>query len=137
MIALTTVRCLHVVNDYVSFFFFQAEDGIRDVAVTGVQTCALPIYLAARVAELEETAPLFRAQPQLEHVDALDHRRDDVPVAPPAHLFEERLLRFAQHLRLIGQQVTETRHATQLRGDRGRGARVGEGTSGPGPLSSI
>src|SRR3989449_4493913 len=26
------------------FFFFQAEDGIRDVAVTGVQTCALPIY---------------------------------------------------------------------------------------------
>src|SRR5205809_856868 len=25
------------------YFFFQAEDGIRDVAVTGVQTCALPI----------------------------------------------------------------------------------------------
>src|SRR2546422_5537046 len=28
---------------YCFFFFFQAEDGIRDVAVTGVQTCALPI----------------------------------------------------------------------------------------------
>src|SRR3989449_8112881 len=28
------------------FFFFPAEDGIRDVAVTGVQTCALPISLA-------------------------------------------------------------------------------------------
>src|SRR2546422_8528077 len=28
----------------VGFFFFQAEDGIRDVAVTGVQTCALPIF---------------------------------------------------------------------------------------------
>src|SRR2546429_584238 len=27
----------------VRLFFFQAEDGIRDVAVTGVQTCALPI----------------------------------------------------------------------------------------------
>ena len=27
------------------FFFFQAEDGIRDVAVTGVQTCALPILV--------------------------------------------------------------------------------------------
>src|SRR5690349_24178840 len=26
------------------FFFFQAEDGIRDLYVTGVQTCALPIY---------------------------------------------------------------------------------------------
>src|SRR2546422_11494635 len=30
------------------FFFFQAEDGIRDVAVTGVQTCALPISRRAR-----------------------------------------------------------------------------------------
>ena len=29
-------------------FFFQAEDGIRDRFVTGVQTCALPIYLVAR-----------------------------------------------------------------------------------------
>src|SRR2546430_5536340 len=28
---------------YISFFFFQAEDGIRDLTVTGVQTCALPI----------------------------------------------------------------------------------------------
>src|SRR5688572_31357527 len=28
------------------FFFFQAEDGIRDLTVTGVQTCALPIYSA-------------------------------------------------------------------------------------------
>src|SRR5438874_10752395 len=27
-----------------TFFFFQAEDGIRDLYVTGVQTCALPIY---------------------------------------------------------------------------------------------
>src|SRR2546422_1390629 len=34
------------------FFFFQAEDGIRDVAVTGVQTCALPI---------SETFPLQEA----------------------------------------------------------------------------
>src|SRR2546430_2856203 len=29
--------------DYLFFFFFQAEDGIRDLTVTGVQTCALPI----------------------------------------------------------------------------------------------
>src|SRR2546427_6490355 len=28
----------------VSFFFFQAEDGIRYLTVTGVQTCALPIF---------------------------------------------------------------------------------------------
>src|SRR2546429_2667248 len=32
-----------VVCTFFVFFFFQAEDGIRDVAVTGVQTCALPI----------------------------------------------------------------------------------------------
>src|SRR5699024_11895832 len=32
-------------NDFVLFcFFFQAEDGIRDRNVTGVQTCALPIF---------------------------------------------------------------------------------------------
>src|SRR5215210_8340734 len=30
---------------FFSFFFFQAEDGIRDTSVTGVQTCALPISL--------------------------------------------------------------------------------------------
>src|SRR5437764_10138988 len=29
-----------------NYFFFQAEDGIRDTSVTGVQTCALPIFHA-------------------------------------------------------------------------------------------
>src|SRR2546425_252617 len=33
------------------FFFFQAEDGIRDKLVTGVQTCALPIYVHLREAD--------------------------------------------------------------------------------------
>src|SRR5256886_7735443 len=33
--------------DGLYFFFFQAEDGIRDLTVTGVQTCALPILLGA------------------------------------------------------------------------------------------
>src|SRR2546422_8008275 len=36
------------------FFFFQAEDGIRDVAVTGVQTCALPICV--RVLDAQSAA---------------------------------------------------------------------------------
>src|SRR5207249_6099506 len=31
-------------RSFIYFFFFQAEDGIRDRNVTGVQTCALPIY---------------------------------------------------------------------------------------------
>src|SRR5256885_16159811 len=33
------------------YFFFQAEDGIRDYKVTGVQTCALPIYTKAQAIE--------------------------------------------------------------------------------------
>src|SRR2546429_8460985 len=37
------------------FFFFQAEDGIRDVAVTGVQTCALPICPKELQPERSET----------------------------------------------------------------------------------
>src|SRR2546426_8809617 len=36
----------------VFFFFFQAEDGIRDYKVTGVQTCALPILIGSRLANL-------------------------------------------------------------------------------------
>src|SRR5256885_12606592 len=32
------------------FFFFQAEDGIRDYKVTGVQTCALPIFASGALA---------------------------------------------------------------------------------------
>src|SRR5256884_6412655 len=38
----------------VFYFLFQAEDGIRDVAVTGVQTCALPIYIQESVRLREE-----------------------------------------------------------------------------------
>src|SRR3712207_8390622 len=36
----------HLVDCFLIFFFFQAEDGIRDIGVTGVQTCALPIWAA-------------------------------------------------------------------------------------------
>src|SRR3712207_6882518 len=42
------------------FFFFQAEDGIRDIGVTGVQTCALPIYLTSNIQHL-----LFSSFPAL------------------------------------------------------------------------
>src|SRR3712207_4884391 len=39
------------------FFFFQAEDGIRDIGVTGVQTCALPISLQ-EAARMDGARPL-------------------------------------------------------------------------------
>src|SRR5690349_22457394 len=44
-------------------FFFQAEDGIRDLYVTGVQTCALPIFRAPPLAELDKAL--------LHHLDAV------------------------------------------------------------------
>src|SRR5688500_5024567 len=42
---------------HVLFFFFQAEDGIRDYKVTGVQTCALPILLIQLPPSLEFDRP--------------------------------------------------------------------------------
>src|SRR5256886_11686612 len=40
------------------FFFFQAEDGIRDLTVTGVQTCALPIWAGGFACQMPEPARL-------------------------------------------------------------------------------
>src|SRR5690606_39886082 len=42
---------------FLFFFFFQAEDGIRDFHVTGVQTCALPIYTLPRTLARLFTSP--------------------------------------------------------------------------------
>src|SRR5436305_5175901 len=52
-----------VVLEPSSFFFFQAEDGIRDADVTGVQTCALPIWHEADtlVAEVNQGGEMVRA----------------------------------------------------------------------------
>src|SRR5256885_1500927 len=53
-----TVRWYSTMMNLIScFFFFQAEDGIRDYKVTGVQTCALPISL--RFVEQEPKARVF------------------------------------------------------------------------------
>src|SRR5687767_15390721 len=45
---------------YFFFFFFQAEDGIRDKLVTGVQTCALPIYLLTNAVQAMEEGGTLR-----------------------------------------------------------------------------
>src|SRR2546421_3901479 len=44
------------------FFFFQAEDGIRDLIVTGVQTCALPIFHHIIAYVREPNSNWFRGQ---------------------------------------------------------------------------
>src|SRR5689334_24030416 len=66
-------------NSYIFFFyffFFQAEDGIRDGTVTGVQTCALPIYCKRRrCAPADATRAPFRESYEA-HRSACHHRGD-------------------------------------------------------------
>src|SRR2546422_6965995 len=55
------------------FFFFQAEDGIRDVAVTGVQTCALPI--SVRSGTRRSTERVDRRRQRIPPLHRDDQRR--------------------------------------------------------------
>src|SRR6266550_7251926 len=62
-----------------SYFFFQAEDGIRDVAVTEVQTCALPICRLNYKAQ--PVPPIFEPEVGAKAVVwAADHRRREMYV---------------------------------------------------------
>src|SRR2546430_6899874 len=74
------------------FFFFQAEDGIRDLTVTGVQTCALPIY--PRDAGQDPHDGLLAARIQVV-------RREDRRAGPARHHGDRRAerLRQVEHLR--------------------------------------
>src|SRR2546421_2523632 len=68
------------------FFFFQAEDGIRDLIVTGVQTCALPIWaISGPPTSLGEPEPFLGAQADepVRHVPHLRRARDGL--APAQH----------------------------------------------------
>src|SRR3712207_7600836 len=80
MSALVRLFCGYAMFIHI-FFFFQAEDGIRDIGVTGVQTCALPIYFGfgqLHVAGEEElVAAVVEPQDQALVVD-----RGPEPVAP-------------------------------------------------------
>src|SRR5688572_31819700 len=63
------------------FFFFQAEDGIRDLTVTGVQTCALPIcpFAGAPRARLFPGALAREIEPGSAFLAHLRAARSDVP----------------------------------------------------------
>src|SRR2546422_8191328 len=67
-------RCI-VYHICLFFFFFQAEDGIRDVAVTGVQTCALPISYGIPEDRMSQFAAEFRpvAEAQVRRDLVLDY----------------------------------------------------------------
>src|SRR5207248_8857228 len=83
----------------VFFFFFQAEDGIRDRTVTGVQTCALPISSEAlgRHPATEHVSPLIALRAiagaddrQLLHVVRIALRNQLLPEKNFAKLLETR-----------------------------------------------
>src|SRR5689334_24229246 len=81
---------------FVRFFFFQAEDGIRDGTVTGVQTCALPIYraragLPSSRASGSSPTPLGRARNMVSLGDAARDGRALVHVQACAVLDRHRL----------------------------------------------
>src|SRR5256884_5295976 len=90
-ISMSNERACHdpvqIVSMHSLFFFFQAEDGIRDVAVTGVQTCALPIYAVAdgRAARLRNRA----AHPK--SVRGTPDRRGGFALSRPAPHGDERM----------------------------------------------
>src|SRR5438067_8375055 len=88
---------------FTCFFFFQAEDGIRDRNVTGVQTCALPICTTTVVVY---TTPFW-----------IKARLDEVVVDHSAR----------------GKGVGEARVKVALQIGRDRGAQVAELQSGHGP----
>src|SRR5207248_6768800 len=80
---------------FVNFFFFQAEDGIRDRTVTGVQTCALPIFaevVPSRSGAFE--SPRYgQERPPRSRTTVLSarlRRRSILPLAGPAARSEER-----------------------------------------------
>src|SRR5256885_8878385 len=61
---------------YFSCFFFQAEDGIRDYKVTGVQTCALPIFPYAAIFVVAAAARLIVAYLFFGSVDIVNDTMD-------------------------------------------------------------
>src|SRR5207249_8123966 len=64
-------------------FFFQAEDGIRDLNVTGVQTCALPISIAGSLfSEIEAKAAFWQRPRRLAPARVTPPPATRVPEAP-------------------------------------------------------
>src|SRR5690606_40220697 len=59
--------CYELLSCCLFFFFFQAEDGIRDFHVTGVQTCALPILTGSCMPTAATKVPSTVAAPHMSY----------------------------------------------------------------------
>src|SRR5206468_9891995 len=82
------VSCLayHTFEFHAYYFFFQAEDGIRDLMVTGVQTCALPISLRQRRTRQANAGSPPMPSPVS---SAVLEQRADQPASPPARELDQ------------------------------------------------
>src|SRR5256886_9454090 len=79
------------------FFFFQAEDGIRDLTVTGVQTCALPISRPFQAVLDQAKGQLAQAEAQMANAE-LNVKRD-IPEAEAHAIPQSQLDTDTQSLR--------------------------------------
>src|SRR5256885_16751711 len=70
-------------------FFFQAEDGIRDYKVTGVQTCALPIYRRAKARAGAGSGRDIGAHAGVPDVARVDEGRDPPVLAETGRVFDQ------------------------------------------------
>src|SRR3712207_6976351 len=87
------------------FFFFQAEDGIRDIGVTGVQTCALPISLLQRPLALGADVVVHSATKYLSgHSDVLMGAAVTADDALAGRLRTHRTLRGRSEERRVGKE---------------------------------
>src|SRR5947209_13219273 len=68
-------------------FFFQAEDGIRYIGVTGVQTCALPIYIRLRHGGVHETQVTNRRRERRGPDGGARGLADELPPGNDGNLF--------------------------------------------------
>src|SRR3712207_6841754 len=96
------------------FFFFQAEDGIRDIGVTGVQTCALPIFRRHAV-QLQAQLRVLQAAGQGANVEPTGHavRMDALHLIREAAEFADVLERDAQ--RASAAQLGKTEQEVRRR----------------------
>src|SRR5207249_5184974 len=93
---------VHAIGVSSGVFFFQAEDGIRDRNVTGVQTCALPIC------SLQGHPGTTRALPRIvAHYFALDHRLAEICASFPDDPVMNAARLFCRGLRIIRQPKWE------------------------------
>src|SRR5438034_5509651 len=102
---------------YFFFFFFQAEDGIRDHCVTGVQTCALPILRSHRIVEAGRALAERLKLGQLFEGCTVPHEvREDERETLPACRSEEHTSELQSHSDLVCRLLLEKKKKNAAQG---------------------